>query len=141
MATVLTATFADSVSATPGQKFSVLGGGITRLNPPALPATFTRLDLLLILEFAADEREATVSAILRPPSGDKLAELNAAIVRQEAANAEVLFIGVPLPPIRFDHAGRYSLEVVSGESRKEFGLNVEGPKTVLMPGIEQKRAN
>jgi hypothetical protein len=141
LATVLTATFADSVQAIPNQKFSILGGGIKRLTPPSLPATFTRLDILLIMEFAAGERELTFSAVLRTPSGKHLADFNGTISRQKFDEVETSFIGIPLPPINFEEAGQHILDVASGESRKEFGLVVERPKVVRMPAVEQKRPN
>lgn len=141
MATIIFVTFADAVQAVPGQKFSVLGGGIERLTPPALPYAFPRLDLLLIMEFAAGERELTFSALLRTPSGEKLAGLDGNIGRQRFAESGVIFFGAPLPMITFSQAGVHILEVTIGESRKEFKLTVEAPKAVRMPEIRGRRPN
>ena len=133
MSKVITATFADSVQARPGQKFSVLGGGINRLTPPNLPAVFNRLDVLMILEFEAGEQKLNFKGTLRTPAGDSMAELTAEVNREHFENSETAWLGAPLPPLHFQVPGRYTFELASGDSVKTFFLDVIGPVVVHMP--------
>lgn len=135
MARILVATLADAVEAGPGRKFNVLGGGVDAFQTGQFPVTMTRLSLLLAIEMAAGEvNETKVLALFRGTDGKEFlrAELGLS-ARIPDAPAAVLWAGMDLPPIGIKTAGRISIEVSTGDSTYEFGLDIRGPATPFFP--------
>ncbi len=121
---------ADAADARPGQKFSVIGGGVSRVGGRSLPVRHPHLALVVGLLVTAPElgAEHDLRFVLLTPDG---AELTTAAARMSAAGrAEgrdtVLTFSLDLWNLSFPVAGDYSIRIlVNGSERKRLPLVVE----------------
>jgi hypothetical protein len=121
---------ADAADARPGQKFSVLGGGISRLGGPSLPIRHPHLALVVGLRVAPGElgRDHDVSFQLLRPDGTEVAAAAARIRADGAPGTDdtIMTFSVDLWNLVFDKIGGHSLRVaINGAERKRLPLAVD----------------
>jgi hypothetical protein len=120
---------ADAAEAQPGQKFNVLGGGISRLSGPSLPFTHPHLSLVVGLRLTAVERdrEHEISFVVTAPDGAKVAESTGRVVAHGPADPidVVLTLAVDLWNLALSSAGEYAVRIlIGGSERKRLPLVV-----------------
>jgi hypothetical protein len=120
---------ADAAEAQPGQKFNVLGGGISRLSGPSLPFTHPHLSLVVGLRLTAAERnrEHEISFVVTAPDGATVAESAGRVVAHGPADPidVVLTLAVDLWNLTLASAGEYAVRIlVGGSERKRLSLVV-----------------
>ncbi len=121
---------ADAAQASPGDKFSVLGGGVSRLASRTVPFRHPHLALLIALKVTAAEagRAHEVRFVLLDPDGRELAGAGGVVQAGAPPNARdslVTFV-VDLWNVGFDRAGDHSFRIlVDGSERKRLPLVVE----------------
>ncbi len=133
---------ADAADARPGQKFSVLGGGVTRLGGPTFPLRHPHLALVVGLAVPMEEvgSEMELRFTVLTPSGTDMANAQATIVAggRDGDRDSVLTFALDLWNLSFPEAGDYVIRIViDGEERKRLALVVEkrdtpprrGPRT------------
>lgn len=130
MADVDFAFLADAADARPGQKFSVLGGGITRLGGPNFPFRHPHLALVIGLAVTGDEigRSHDLRFAVITPSGTEMASAQATIVAggPEQSRDSVLTFALDLWNLAFPVPGDYVIRIsIDGEERKALPLAVE----------------
>lgn len=121
---------ADAAQARPGEKFSVLGGGVTRLAGRSFPFRHPHMALVIALTVTAPEaqREHEVRFVLLDPDGRELAGGSGVLGTSPPADARdtVLTFAVDLWNIGFDRAGDHSFRIlVDGSERKRLPLIVD----------------
>lgn len=120
---------ADSAEVQPGQKFHVLGGGVTRLSGPALPFQHPHLAVVVGLRLGANERnrEHDLELILAAPDGTKVAGSAGRVVARgpQDPNDIILTLAVDLWNLTLTTQGEYSVRImVGGTERKRLALTV-----------------
>jgi hypothetical protein len=120
---------ADAAEAQPGQKFSVLGGGISRLSGPSLPFAHPHLSLVVGLRLTAAERnrEHDIGFVITAPDGSHVAESSGRVVAHGPADPAdvVLTLAVDLWNLTLVAAGEYAVRItVEGSERKRLPLFV-----------------
>jgi hypothetical protein len=120
---------ADAAQARPGEKFSVLGGGVTRLGTRAFPFRHPHLALVIALSVTAPEtgREHEVRFVLLDPDGRELAGASGVLRAGPPPDARdsVLTFAVDLWNVAFERAGDHSFRIlVNGSERKRLPLVV-----------------
>jgi hypothetical protein len=120
---------ADAAEALPGQKFSVLGGGVSRLAGPAVPFTHPHLSLVVGLRLTARERdrEHELSFLITAPDGTSVAESNGRVVAHGPAETEdvILTLAIDLWNLTLSSAGEYAVRImIGGSERKRLPLLV-----------------
>ena len=121
---------ADAADAQPGQKFAVLGGGVSRVGGPNFPLRHPHLALVVGLLVTAPElnSEHELRFVLLAPDG---AELSSGAARIRAAGAgdgrdTVISFAIDLWNLTFAEPGDYSFRIlVGGSERKRLPLVVE----------------
>jgi hypothetical protein len=121
---------ADAAEARPGQKFAVIGGGVSRLGGPQFPLRHPHLALVCVLSVTAPEfgREHDLQFILLTPDGQQLSNANAKVMANGAADGRdsVLTFSLDLWNLTFPAPGDYSIRImVDGSERKRLPLIVE----------------
>ncbi len=121
---------ADSAQARPGEKFHVLGGGVSRLASPQFPFRHPHLALVVALSVTAPEtaREHDVRFILLDPDGRELAGAGGVVRTSPPPDARdsVLTFAIDLWNIGFERAGDHSFRIlVDGSERKRLPLIVD----------------
>ncbi|CAN5402793.1 hypothetical protein BH24CHL8_BH24CHL8_05260 [soil metagenome] len=121
---------ADAADARPGQKFSVLGGGVSRLGGPTFPLRHPHLALVVGLGVASDEvgSEMELRFTVLTPSGTDMANAQATIVAggREGDRDSVLTFALDLWNLSFPEPGDYVIRIViDGEERKRLALVLE----------------
>jgi hypothetical protein len=118
---------ADAADTTPGQKFHVIGGGISRIGGSGFPLRHPHFALVVCLAVTTPEygREHEVRIVLLGPDG---AEITGAVGKVAASgvgdgrDAYVTF-GVDLWSVTFPAPGDYSFRIlVNGSERKRLPL-------------------
>src|SRR5512132_1267256 len=73
---------ADAAEARPGQKFAVIGGGVSRLGGPAFPLRHPHLALVCGISVTAAEfgKEHDIQFLLLTPDGKQLSNANAKVL-------------------------------------------------------------
>ena len=133
---------ADAVDAPPGQKFNVLGGGITQIAGAAFPLVHPHLALVTGLTLTAPEagREHELRIALLDPDGNEQASTSVTIVAQPQPGGRdaLLTLGVDLWHVEFRMPGVYSMRLlVNGSERKRLALVlVTAPGQQVVPGSE-----
>jgi len=121
---------ADAADARPGQKFAVIGGGISRLGGPQFPLRHPHLALVCGLLVTAPEHgaEHDLQFVLLTPQGQQLSNATAKIT----ANApfedrdSILTFSLDMWNLSFPSPGDYSIRIlVDGSERKRLPLVVE----------------
>jgi hypothetical protein len=122
---------ADAADARPGQKFNVLGGGVTRIGGPSFPLVHPHLALVVGLTVAATElgQDHELRFLLLGPNGAELSRAEAQIRADGWAagggDTSVTF-ALDLWNLTFADPGDYSLRILIGVSeRKRMTLTLE----------------
>ena len=123
---------ADAAETQPGQKFSVLGGGISRLGGRTFPLQHAHLALVLALRVSAPEvdREHEIRFVLLDPDGGQVAGATGNLVARGHADGRdtVLTFSIDLWNLVFPSRGDYSFRIlVNGSERKRLPLLVTAP--------------
>jgi hypothetical protein len=121
---------ADAADARPGQKFAVIGGGVSRLGGPQFPLRHPHLALVCGLLVTTPElgREHNLDFILLGPDGKRLANAQAKIMANGPPDGRdsVLTFSLDLWNLVFPVAGDYTIRImVDGSERKRLPLIVE----------------
>lgn len=137
---------ADAADARPGQKFSVLGGGVSRLGGPRFPLRHPHLALVVGLAVASDEvgSEMELRFTVLTPSGTDMANAQATIVAggREGDRDSVLTFALDLWNLSFPEPGDYVIRIViDGEERKRLALVLEQRAAPVRRGPRARRAN
>jgi hypothetical protein len=135
MAEIEYAFLADAADARPGQKFAVIGGGVTRLGGTAFPLRHPHLALVVGLAVSADEigAEQELRFAVVTPSGETMASAQANVVAggRPGANDSVLTFALDLWNLSFPAPGAYEVRIMlGGEERKSLQLTVEERRPV-----------
>jgi hypothetical protein len=122
---------ADSADARPGQKFHVLGGGVSRLSGRAFPLVHPHLALVVGLSVTAIEIDQPheVQFILIAPDGSELSSANGQIVATGTGDGRdtVITFAIDLWNLTFPMEGDYWFRIhVDGTERKRLPLIVAG---------------
>jgi len=125
---------ADAADARPGQKFSVLGGGVSRLGGATFPLRHPHLALVVGLAVPPEEvgSEMELRFTVLTPSGEDMANAQATIVAggRDGDRESVLTFALDLWNLSFPEPGDYVIRiVVDGEERKRLALVVEQRQT------------
>ena len=120
---------ADAAQTTPGQKFHVLGGGVTRITGAAFPLRHPHLALVVGLRISAVEtdRQHEIRFVLLDPDGKEVAGATGSLVAhgQTDARDTTLTFSIDLWNLTFPAAGDYSFRVlVNGSELKRLPLLV-----------------
>jgi hypothetical protein len=120
---------ADAAETPPGQKFSVLGGGVTRIGGPGFPLRHPHIALVICLAVTVPEfgREHEVRIVLLDPDGHEISSAQGGIVAAGAGDGRdtLVTFSVDLWSISFPAAGDYSFRIlVNGSERKRLPLEV-----------------
>ena len=120
---------ADAAQARPGDKFHVLGGGISRVASRQFPFRHPHFSLVIGLSITAPEtgREHEVRFVLLDPDGRELAGASGMIRVGPPPDARdnVLTFAVDLWNVGFDRPGDHSFRIlVDGSERKRLPLVV-----------------
>lgn len=121
---------ADAAEARPGQKFAVIGGGVSRLGGPQFPLRHPHLALVCGLLVTAPElgREHELQFILLTPSGQQLSTATATVRAEGPSEGRdtILTFSLDMWNLAFPEAGDYSIRIlVDGSERKRLPLVVE----------------
>jgi hypothetical protein len=121
---------ADAAQARPGEKFSVLGGGVSRLAARAFPFRHPHLALVMGLSVTAPEtnREHEIRFVLLDPDGRELAGAGGVLRAAPPPDARdsVLTFAVDLWNVGFERPGDHSFRIlVDGSERKRLPLLVD----------------
>ncbi len=120
---------ADAAEVQPGQKFHVLGGGITRLSGPTLPFQHPHLSLVVGLRLTAVERnrEHDLEFLITAPDGSAVATSSGRVVAHgpREPNDVVITLSVDLWNLTLTTVGDYAVRImVGGSERKRLILTV-----------------
>ena len=118
---------ADAADARPGEKFSVLGGGVSRIGGRGFPLVHPHLALVVGLLITAPEtkREHELGIVLLDPDGGEVTSAKGSLVARghDDGRDNIVTFSVDLYGIRFPSPGDYSFRVlVNGSERKRLGL-------------------
>jgi hypothetical protein len=121
---------ADAAETVPGQKFHVLGGGVSRLAGPSFPLRHPHLALVvgLLVTAAEHDRDHEIRIVLLDPDGREVASATGtfrAAGQHDARDAVVTF-SLDLWNLTFNRPGDHSFRIlVNGSERKRLPLAVE----------------
>ena len=121
---------ADAAEARPGQKFAVIGGGVSRLGGPKFPLRHPHLALVCGLTVTTPElgSEHELQFVLLTPDGQQLSNATAKIMANGPTDGRdsVLTFSLDLWNLSFPSPGDYSIRIlVDGSERKRLPLVVE----------------
>ena len=126
---------ADAADARPGQKFNILGGGVTRIGGLAFPLVHPHLALVVGLTVTAAElgQDHELRFVLLAPNGTELSRAEAQIRADGWAagggDTSVTF-ALDLWNLTFAEPGDYSLRIlIAGSERKRMTLTLERSTT------------
>lgn len=125
---------ADAAQTTPGQKFHVLGGGVSRITGNGFPLRHPHLALVVGLRVTSPEtdREHEIRFVLLDPDGREVAGATGNLVAHGQADARdsTLTFSIDLWNLTFAAPGDYSFRLlVNGSEQKRLPL-------VIVPGEE-----
>ena len=121
---------ADAADARPGQKFAVIGGGVSRLGGPQFPLRHPHLALVCGLLVTTPElgAEHELQFVLLTPEGNQLSTATAKIMANGPADGKdsILTFSLDMWNLSFPAPGDYSIRImVDGSERKRLPLVVE----------------
>ena len=121
---------ADAADARPGQKFAVIGGGVSRLGGPKFPLRHPHLALVCGLMVTTPElgAEHDLQFVLLTPEGKQLSNATAKILANGPTDGRdsVLTFSLDMWNLSFPAPGDYSIRIlVDGSERKRLPLVVE----------------
>lgn len=120
---------ADAAETAPGQKFHVLGGGVTQINGRTFPLRHPHLALVVGLRITSVEtgREHQLRFVLLDPDGRQVAEATGglmAAVRPDGRDETVTF-SIDMWNLVFPAPGDHSLRVmVNGSEERRLPLQI-----------------
>jgi hypothetical protein len=122
---------ADAAETPPGQKFHVLGGGVSRIGAAQFPVRHPHIALVLGLLVTAPEvdREHEIRFVLLDPDGGEIADGNGNIVARGTGDGRdtILTFSIDLWNLTFPSPGDYSFRIlINGSERKRLPLVVAG---------------
>jgi len=120
---------ADAADARPGQKFSVIGGGVDRIGGQTFPLQHPHLALVIGLRITAPElnREHEVSFVLLDTTGKEVTAGSANLMAQGESDGRdsLITFGIDLWNLAFALPGEYSFRIlIGGSERKRLPLIV-----------------
>jgi hypothetical protein len=123
---------ADAAETQPGQKFHVLGGGVSRIGAPAFPVQHPHIALVLGLLVSAPEidREHEIRFVLLDPDGGEVAGGTGNLVARGHTDGRdtILTFSIDLWNLTFPSPGDYSFRIlVNGSERKRLPIVLAGP--------------
>jgi hypothetical protein len=123
---------ADAAETQPGQKFHVLGGGVSRIGGRSFPLRHPHLAMVLGLLVTAPEvdREHEVRFVLLDPDGGEVAGATGNLQARGDTDGRdtVLTFSIDLWNLTFAAPGDYSFRIlVNGSERKRLPLLVTLP--------------
>jgi hypothetical protein len=130
---------ADAAQATPGQKFSVLGGGLDRIGGPTYPLRHPHLALVIGLRVTAAEldRPHELRFVLLDPDGREVAAASSNLTvrgRTDARDRPVT-LAIDAWNLTFPSPGDYSFRLlVNGSERRRIPLVLVRLPAAEMPG-------
>jgi len=118
---------ADAADTSPGHKFYILGGGITRIGGPSFPLVHPHLSLVVGLLVTAPEtkREHELGIVLLDPDGGEVTSARGSMMARghDDGRDNIVTFSVDLYGIQFPTPGDYSFRIlVNGSERKRLGL-------------------
>ena len=121
---------ADAADARPGQKFAVIGGGVSRLGGPSFPLRHPHLALVCGLIVTSPElgAEHDLQFVLLTPEGAQLSTATAKIMASGPPDGRdsILTFSLDMWNLSFPAPGDYSIRImVDGSERKRLPLIVE----------------
>lgn len=121
---------ADAADARPGQKFAVLGGGVSRIGGAPFPLRHPHIAMVVGLLVTSAElgSEHELRFLLLTPEGEELASAQATILAAGASDGRdtVLTFSLDLWNLVFPRPGDYSMRILVGTSeRKRLPLVLE----------------
>lgn len=124
---------ADAADTTPGQKFHVIGGGVSRIGGPGFPLRHPHLALVMSLVVTAAEldREHEITFTLLSPKGREVASAASKLVAHGTADGSdtTITFAVDLWNLTFEEEGRHTFRIlVNGSERKRLDLTVTRSK-------------
>ncbi len=138
---------ADAAETNPGQKFHVLGGGVSRIGGPGFPLRHPHLALVVSMTVTAPElgREHEIRFLLLDPEGAEVASATSTLVAQgetEGRDTSLTF-SIDLWNLTFNAPGEYSFRIlVNGSERRRLPLSIvqssEGGTQPLVPPPGQR---
>lgn len=137
---------ADAADARPGQKFAVIGGGVSRLGGPQFPLRHPHLALVCGMSVTSPElgAEHELQFVLLTPEGNALSNATAKILANGPADGRdtVLTFSLDLWNLSFPAPGEYSIRImVDGSERKRLPLIVEQREVVPAGGQPRPGVN
>lgn len=125
---------ADAAQTTPGQKFHVIGGGVSRITGNGFPLRHPHLALVVGLRVTSPEtdREHEIRFVLLDPDGREVAGATGNLVAHGQADARdsTLTFSIDLWNLTFAVPGDYSFRLlVNGSEQKRLPL-------MIVPGEE-----
>jgi hypothetical protein len=118
---------ADAAETSPGQKFHVIGGGISRIGGKTFPLRQPHLCLVVGLTVTAAEvdREHEIRFVVLDPDGREVTGATGSLVAHGSPDGRdnLLTFSIDLWNVTFPSAGDYSVRiVVNGSERKRLPL-------------------
>ena len=120
---------ADAAQTTPGQKFHVLGGGVSRIAGSGFPLRHPHLALVVGLRVSQPEtgRQHEIRFVLLDPAGGEVAGATGTLVAHSQADARdsTLTFSIDLWNLTFPTPGDYSFRLlVNGTELKRLPLTI-----------------
>ena len=120
---------ADAAQTAPGQKFNVLGGGISRIGGPSFPMRHPHLALVVGLRVTSPEtdRPHEIRFVLLDPDGGEVAGATGNIVAHGAPDGRdaTLTFSIDLWSLTFPAPGDYSFRLlVNGSELRRLPLEI-----------------
>ena len=133
---------ADAAETAPGQKFHVLGGGVTQINGRTFPLRHPHLALVVGLRITAVEtgREHQLRFVLLDPDGQQVAEATGGLVAAVRSDGrdETLTFSIDLWNLTFPAPGDHSLRVlVNGSEQRRLPLQIVALPDPAVPAPER----
>ena len=124
---------ADAAETSPGQKFHVIGGGITRIGGRTFPLRHPHLALVvgLLVTAPETEREHELRIVLLDPDGVEVTGATGNLVARGHGDGRdsILTFSIDLWNLTFPTPGDYSFRIlVNGSERKRLPLLLVGPE-------------
>ena len=129
---------ADSAQTTPGQKFHVLGGGVSRISGTGFPLRHPHLALVVGLRVGEmeAEREHEIRFVLVDPQGTEVAGATGSLVAHRPIDARdsTLTFSIDIWNLTFASPGDYWFRLlVNGSESKRLPLSIMGAGPELKP--------
>ncbi len=132
---------ADAADARPGEKFNVLGGGVSRIGGRGFPLVHPHIALVVGLVVTAPEvgHDHEIRFLLLGPDGAQVAEAGGSIRAEGPGDGgdQVVTFAVDFWNLTFASPGTYTFRIlVGGSERKRLALGVAGVFPPEAPGQE-----